>query len=84
MEFPPFLMKQLYRYDSVVITSFVGKGFTTSRVEAIELHITNPCTLYTGQQVAHLQGSLMTIMMLNFFMKRHREKCQLAGVVLRL
>jgi len=50
-------MKQLYRYDSVVITSFVGTGFTISRFEAIELHVTNPYTLYTGQQVAQLQGS---------------------------
>jgi len=28
MAFPPFLMKQLYRCDSVVIASFVGTGYT--------------------------------------------------------
>jgi len=31
MAFPPFLMKQLHRCDSVVIASFVGKGYTTRR-----------------------------------------------------
>jgi hypothetical protein len=31
MVFPPFLMKQLYRCDSVVIASFVGIGYTTRR-----------------------------------------------------
>jgi len=29
MAFPPFLMKRLYRCDSVVISSFVRKGDTT-------------------------------------------------------
>ena len=29
MAFPPFLMKQLYRCDSVVISSFVRTGYTT-------------------------------------------------------
>jgi len=57
MAFPPFLMKQLYRSDLVVITSFVETGFTTSRFEAIELHTTTPYTPYTGQQVAQLQDS---------------------------
>jgi len=31
MEFPPFLMKQLYRCDSVVISLFVRTGYTTRR-----------------------------------------------------
>jgi hypothetical protein len=31
MAFPPFLMKQLYRCDSVVIASFVGTGYITRR-----------------------------------------------------
>jgi len=31
MAFPPFLMKQLYRCDSVVISSFVRAGYTTRR-----------------------------------------------------
>ena len=31
MTFPPFLMKQLYRCDSVVISSFVRIGYTTRR-----------------------------------------------------
>ena len=31
MPFPPFLMKQLYRCDSVVISSFVRIGYTTRR-----------------------------------------------------
>ena len=31
MAFPLFLMKQLYRCDSVVISSFVRTGYTTSR-----------------------------------------------------
>jgi hypothetical protein len=31
MEFPPFLTKQLYRWDSVVIASFVETGYTTRR-----------------------------------------------------
>ena len=31
MAFPPFLMKQLYRCDSVVISSFVRTGYTTRR-----------------------------------------------------
>ena len=29
MEFPPFLLKPLYRCDSVVISSFVRTGYTT-------------------------------------------------------
>jgi hypothetical protein len=29
MEFPPFLMKQLYSCDSIVISSFVRAGYTT-------------------------------------------------------
>jgi hypothetical protein len=55
--FAPFVMKQLYRSDLGAITSFVGTGFTTRRVEAIELHITTPYAPYTGQQVAQLQDS---------------------------
>jgi hypothetical protein len=31
MAFPPFLMKQLYRCDSVVISSFVRTGYSTRR-----------------------------------------------------
>ena len=31
MAFPPFLVTQLYRCDSVVISSFVGIGYTTRR-----------------------------------------------------
>ena len=31
MAFPPFLMKQLYRCDSVVISSFVRTGYTTRK-----------------------------------------------------
>jgi len=31
MVFPPFLAKHLYRCDSVVISSFVRKGYTTRR-----------------------------------------------------
>jgi len=31
MTFPPFLVKQLYRCDSVVISSFVRTGYTTRR-----------------------------------------------------
>ena len=31
MAFPPYLMKQLYRCDSVVISSFVRTGHTTRR-----------------------------------------------------
>ena len=31
MAFPPFLVKQLYRCDSVVISSFVRTGYTTRR-----------------------------------------------------
>ena len=31
MAFPPFLMKQLYRCDLVVISSFVRTGYTTRR-----------------------------------------------------
>ena len=31
MAFLPFLVKQLYRCDSVVISSFVRTGFTTRR-----------------------------------------------------
>ena len=31
MAFPPFLVKQLYRCDSVVISSFVRPGYTTRR-----------------------------------------------------
>ena len=31
MAFPPFLVKQLYRCDSVVIFSFVRTGYTTRR-----------------------------------------------------
>ena len=31
MAFPPFLMEQLYRCDSVVISSFVRTGYTTRR-----------------------------------------------------
>ena len=31
MAFPPFLAKQLYRYDSVVISSFVRTGYSTRR-----------------------------------------------------
>jgi hypothetical protein len=31
MKFPQFLIKQLYRCDSVVIASFVGTGYTTRR-----------------------------------------------------
>jgi len=50
-------MKQFYRSYLVVITSFVGTGFTTSRVEAIELHVTTPYTTSTGQQMAQLQYS---------------------------
>ena len=30
MAFPPFLMKQLYRCDSVVISLFVKTGYTTT------------------------------------------------------
>jgi len=33
MAFPPFLMKQLYRLDSVVISSFVIRGYTTREGE---------------------------------------------------
>ena len=32
MAFPPFLLKQLYRSDSVVISSFVRTGYTTRRL----------------------------------------------------
>jgi hypothetical protein len=32
MAFPPFLMKQLYCCDSVVIASFKGTGYTTRRL----------------------------------------------------
>ena len=57
MAFPPFLVKQLYRCDSVVISSFVRTGYTTRRWrwllgrtgysvgQAIVLHITTPYTL---------------------------------------
>jgi len=31
MAFPPFLVKQLYRCDSVIISSFVRTGYTTGR-----------------------------------------------------
>ena len=31
MAFPPFLVKQLYRCDSVVISSFVRTGYKTRR-----------------------------------------------------
>ena len=31
MAFPPFLVKQLYRCDSVIISSFVRTGYTTRR-----------------------------------------------------
>ena len=31
MEFPPFLVQQLYRCDSIVISSFVRTGYTTRR-----------------------------------------------------
>jgi len=31
MAFPPFLTKQLYRCDSVIISSFVRTGYTTRR-----------------------------------------------------
>jgi hypothetical protein len=31
MAFPPFLIKQLYCCDLVVIASFVGTGYTTRR-----------------------------------------------------
>ena len=31
MAFPPFLMKQLYRCDSVVVSLFVRRGYTTRR-----------------------------------------------------
>jgi len=31
MAFPPFLIKQLYRCDSVIISSFVRTGYTTRR-----------------------------------------------------
>jgi hypothetical protein len=31
MAFPPFLVKQLHRCDSVVISSFVRTGYTTSK-----------------------------------------------------
>jgi hypothetical protein len=31
MAFPQFLMKQLYRCDSIIIASFVGKVYTTRR-----------------------------------------------------
>jgi len=33
MAFPPFLIKQLHRCDSVVISSFVRTGYTTRRWE---------------------------------------------------
>jgi len=31
-----------------------------------------------------MKMKMMMMMMINFFMKRHREKCELAGAVLRL
>jgi hypothetical protein len=48
--FPPFLMKQLYRCDSVVIASFMGTEYTTRRWRWL-LHsggygITSHYTLY--------------------------------------
>ena len=50
MTFPPFLVKQLYRWDSVVISSFVRTGYTTRGwgwlLGRIGYSITDHCPLY--------------------------------------
>jgi len=54
MAFPPFLMKQLYRCDSVVISSFVRTGYTTRRwgwlLGRIGYRITHHYPLYKLQR----------------------------------
>ena len=51
MAFPPFLVKQLYRRDSVVLSSFVRTGYTTRRwgwlLGRIDCNITHHYPLYT-------------------------------------
>ena len=50
MAFPPFLVKQLYRCDSVVVSSFVRAGYTTRRwgwlLVRIGYSITHQYSLY--------------------------------------
>jgi hypothetical protein len=41
MAFPPFLMKQLHRCDSIVIAQFMGTGYTRRRRGRKEMKILN-------------------------------------------
>ena len=67
MAFPPFLVKQLYCCDSVVISSFVRTGCTTRRWGwllgrigySITRHYPLICETRTGQQMAHLHERLL-------------------------
>lgn len=50
MALPPFLIKQLYRCDSIIIVSVVVTGYTSDEgdswvEEAIILYTTTPCTI---------------------------------------
>ena len=60
MAFPPFLVKQLYRCDSVVISSFVRTGYTTRRwgwpLGRIGYNITRHYPLYPVQLVNSIES----------------------------
>ena len=68
MEFPPFLVKKLYRYDSVVISWFVRTGYTTRiwgwLLCRIGYSLTHHYPLYFGQ-ITGIQEKLNTIQHVN-------------------
>ena len=67
--FPPFLVKQLYRCDSAVISSFVRTGYTTRRwgwlLGRIGYSITHHCPLYpyTVQNVNRMPRNRLSRLM---------------------
>ena len=58
MAFPPFLVKQLYRCDSVVVSSFVRTGYTARRwgwlLGRIGCSITHHYPLYKKSWIQHV------------------------------
>ena len=67
MAFPPFLVKQLYRCDSVVISSFVRTGYTTRRwgwlLGRIGYSITHHYPLYPFYHFKTTKSALLTALL---------------------